>query len=368
MEFAFTEDQETFRDSVTRFVDQKSATPDVRASMSTEQGYDEDVWQILSSELGLTGLIIPDEFGGSGFGAIELGIVMEQFGRSLICAPYLSSCVMASSAILIAADEENKSRWLPSLADGKIKAALAISEETGSWKEADINLVAKKQDNKFNLSGTKRFVIDAHTCDLLVVAGKSSSGISLFALKPKQEGVRIKLEQSMDQTRKVCCINFDDAEAELLGTEGKSGIEEILNFTCIALAHEMVGGAQKMLDSAVEYTKLRVQFGRTISSFQAIKHLLADLLLEVELAKSACYYAAYSSAQNQNTSELASHAKAQASEAFVNAATQCIQLHGGVGFTWENDTHLWFKRAKSSEVFLGAPHEHRERMLQAAGV
>ena len=368
MEFAFTEDQEAFRDSVRRFVDEKSPASEVRRLMTTEKGHDESVWNTLSQELALTGLIIPEEFGGAGFGATELGIVMEQFGRSLICTPYFSSSVMAASALLINSNKETMNALLPSIADGTKKMTLCVSEQSGLWDKQKIETKVIKNSNEYLISGRKRFVVDAHTSDFLIVAGQSKEGLSLFVVDPSDDQVTVQLEQGMDETRKICTVEFNSAPAQPIGTGGKADLERVLDFSCVALAHEMIGGAQKMLDSAIQYTKLRVQFGRSISSFQAIKHRLADLLLEVELAKSACYHAAYEIDHKQNCSEAASHAKAQASEAYLNTAIQCIQLHGGVGFTWENDTHLWFKRAKSSEVFLGSPHEHRERMLVASGI
>ena len=368
MEFAFTDDQEAFRDSVKRFVDEKSPTTEVRRLMAIEKGHDDNVWNTLSQELALTGLIIPEEFGGAGFGATELGIVMEQFGRSLICTPYFSSSVMAASALLINGNRDTKSALLPSIADGSKKLTLCVNEQSGLWEKQKIETKVIKNNDEYLVSGRKQFVVDAHVCDLLIVAGQSEGGLSLFVVDPAEDQVTVQLEQGIDETRKICTVDFNGAAAQPIGTGVEADLEGVLDFSCVALAHEMIGGAQKMLDSAIQYTKLRVQFGRSISSFQAIKHRLADLLLEVELAKSACYHAAYEIDHQQNCSEAASHAKAQASEAYLNTAIQCIQLHGGVGFTWENDTHLWFKRAKSSEVFLGSPHEHRERMLAASGI
>ena len=368
MEFAFTEEQEAFRDSVKRFAEEKSTSEDVRRLMETEEGYDESTWDILSTELAVTGLIIPEEFGGSGFGATELGIVMEQFGRSLICVPFFSSSVMAASALILNGSENDKNKWLPAIAAGGAKGTLCVSERSGSWDESAIQTTASKNGDQYLLNGEKHFVLDAHVSDFLIVASRLDNRTALFTLDPKDDRVQIKLEQGMDQTRKICTVTMKGAPAQILGPDKPAALEEIFDRSIVALSHEMIGGAQQLLDSAIEYTKLRVQFGRSISSFQAIKHRLADLLLEVELAKSACYHAAYEIDKQQNSSEAASHAKAQASEAYLNSAIQCIQLHGGVGFTWENDTHLWFKRAKSSEVFLGSPHEHRERMLRASGI
>ena len=368
MEFAFTEEQEAFRDNVKRFAEEKSTSEDVRRLMETEEGYDESTWDILSKELAVTGLIIPEEFGGSGFGATELGIVMQQFGRSLICVPFFSSSVMAASALILNGSENDKNKWLPAIAAGGAKGTLCVSERCGSWDESAIQTTASKNGDQYLLNGEKHFVLDAHVSDFLIVASRLDNRTALFTLDPKDDRVQIKLEQGMDQTRKICTVTMKGAPAQVLTADKPAALEEIFNRSIVALSHEMIGGAQQLLDSAIEYTKLRVQFGRSISSFQAIKHRLADLLLEVELAKSACYHAAYAIDEQQNSSEAASHAKAQASEAYLNSAIQCIQLHGGVGFTWENDTHLWFKRAKSSEVFLGSPHEHRERMLRASGI
>ena len=368
MEFAFTEEQEAFRDNVKRFVEQKSTTEDVRRLMETDRGYDEATWSALSKELAVTGLIIPEEFGGSGFGATELGIVMEQFGRSLIGVPFFSSSVMAATALILIGTEADKNKWLPDIATGNTKATLCVSEESGSWSETDIRTKAVNREGGYLLTGKKCFVLDAHVSDLLIVASQLDQRVALFTIDPKDAQVQIQLEQSLDQTRKICSVRLTDTPAQTIGSDKSIDLEETYNRSIVALSHEMIGGAQKLLESAIKYTKLRVQFGRSIGSFQAIKHRLADLLLEVEMAKSACYHAAYIIDQRQNSSEAASHAKAQASEAYLNSAIQCIQLHGGVGFTWENDTHLWFKRAKSSEVFLGSPHEHRERMLRASGI
>jgi alkylation response protein AidB-like acyl-CoA dehydrogenase len=368
MQFSFSDEQEQFRDVVRRFATDKSPTTAVRALMATERGYDPEVWQQLSQDLALPGLALPEVYGGSGFGAIEVGIVMEEFGRSLVCAPYFASAVLAARAIVLAADETQKQDLLPPIASGEVIATLAVAESKGAWDENDVELVAERTDGGYTLTGSKRFVLDGHVADQLIVAGRSHKGVSLFAVDPSDASVTVALVDTMDPTRKLTNVTLNGSPGLLLGTEGEAHLDETMQFAHAALANEMVGGAQQLLDTALEYTKLRVQFGRTVASFQAIKHRLADLLLEVELAKSAAYYAAEAIAENDDAAEAASLAKAQASEAYLAAAIQCIQLHGGIGFTWENDTHLWFKRAKSSEVFLGSPHEHRERMMQAMGV
>ena len=368
MAFSFTDDQEQFRDVVARFCRDKSPTTKVRELMATDSGYDSQVWQQLCQEVGLAGIHIAEAKGGAGFGPIELGIVMEEFGRALLCTPYFASSVLTATAIAQVATQGQCDKWLPRLVDGGCIGALAISETDGQFSTNNLATRATTAADGFLLNGSKRFVIDGHIADLIIVAAHSDTGPALFAVAADAAGLQRQLIDSMDATRKIAELTFNDTIAERLGDGEALDLTLIFDTALIALANEMVGGAQALLDSAIEYTKLRVQFGRTIGSFQAIKHRLADLLLEVEMAKSAAYQAAQVLASGEDASELASLAKAAASDAYLQAAIQCIQLHGGIGFTWENDTHLWFKRAKSSEVFLGTPNQHRERMLQAMGV
>ncbi len=338
--------------------------------MATDQGYDPAVWRQLSQELGLPGIHVPQQYGGAGFGMVELGIVMEELGRALLCAPYFSTAVLAANAILNAGTEEQKARLMPDLAAGARLATLAAAELSGEWDPRAIQLKAAAVSDGYVLNGVKSYIVDGHIADLLIVAARvpeQADGLALFALPADTRGVQRRLLKSMDPTRKLARIDFQGAHAELLGNldDGAKPLARTLDQAAIALANEMVGGAEKLLDSAVNYAKLRVQFGRTIGSFQAIKHRLADLLLDVELAKSAAYYAAQAAGvEDPEWPALACMAKASASDTYMRSAVECIQIHGGVGFTWDNDTHLWFKRAKSSEVFLGLPSYHRELLMQ----
>jgi alkylation response protein AidB-like acyl-CoA dehydrogenase len=371
IQFAFTDEQEQFRSAIRRFLDDKSPTTEVRRLMATAEGYDPQVWRQMSEELALPGIHIPEEYGGAGFGMVELCIVTEELGRALLCAPYFSTAVLAANAIMNAGTEAQKKSLLPDLASGARLATLAITEPNGAWDPSTIETVAR-----FRLDGAKSYVVDGHIADLLVVAARvpSSSGrdgLGLFTVDAKDAGVQRSLLESMDPTRKIARIDFRGAHATLLGEldDGGKRIQRTMDQAAIAFANEMMGGAQALLDSAVSYSKLRVQFGRTIGSFQAIKHKLADMLLEVELAKSAAYYAAQAAAvEDPEWPALASLAKAAASETYLHTAIETIQIHGGIGFTWDNDTHLWFKRAKSSEVFLGQPSYHRELLMQRWGV
>jgi alkylation response protein AidB-like acyl-CoA dehydrogenase len=376
VQFAFTDEQEQFRAALRRFLIDKSPTTEVRRLMATADGYDPKVWRQLSDELALPGIHLPEQYGGAGFGMVELCVVTEELGRALLCAPYFSTAVLAANAILNAGTEGQKARLLPDLASGARLATLAVTEPDGDWDPRGIALIATPVADGYRLQGVKSYVVDGHIANLLIVAARiagagGNAGVALFALRANSAGVQRRLLESMDPTRKIARVDFHGAPAELLGTldNGANALRRTLDQATIALANEMVGGAQALFDSALAYAKLRVQFGREIGSFQAIKHKLADLLVEVELAKSAAYYAAQAAAvDDPEWPAMASLAKASAAEAYMHVAAECIQTHGGIGFTWDNDTHLWFKRAKSSEVFLGQPNYHRERLMQRWGV
>jgi alkylation response protein AidB-like acyl-CoA dehydrogenase len=372
IQFAFTDEQEQFRSALRRFLEDKSPTTEVRRLMETADGYNPEVWRQLSIELALPGIHLPQDYGGAGFGMVELGIVMEESGRSLLCAPYFSSAVLAANAILNAGTKAQKATLLTPIARGERLATLAVTELNGDWEPRAIELKATAVSDGYLLDGTKSYVVDGHIAEFLVVAARTpptagSAGLALFTVPGDGRGIERRLLKTMDATRKLARIDFQGTHAELLGTldDGARALSRTLDQAAVALANEMVGGAQAVLESAVNYAKLRVQFGRTIGSFQAIKHKCADMLLDVELAKSAAYAAAQSAAvDDPEWPALACIAKAAASEAYLRAAADCIQIHGGIGFTWDNDTHLWFKRAKSSEVFLGLPSYHRELLMQ----
>jgi alkylation response protein AidB-like acyl-CoA dehydrogenase len=376
VQFGFTDEQEQFRSAVQRFLKDKSPATAVRRLMETDQGYDPAVWRALSADLALPGIHIPEQYDGAGFGMVELCIVMEEFGRALLCAPYFSTAVLAANAIMNAGSEAQKASLLPALASGERLATLALTELNGEWDPRAIELTAKPADGGYRLDGVKSYVVDGHIADLLIVAARAPGtsgreGLALFTIEGNAAGVERRLLKSMDPTRKIARIDFHGAHAQPLGTpgDGAKAIERTLDQAAVALANEMVGGAQALFDSTIDYIKMRVQFGRTIGSFQAIKHRCADLLLELELAKSVAYYAAQAAAaENPEWPALASMAKASASEAYLRTGIEGIQFRGGIGFTWDNDTHLWFKRAKSSEVFLGQPSYHRELLMQRWGV
>jgi len=372
MQFSFSEEQQQFRDMLRRFLAETSPTTETRRLMETELGFDRDVWARMSQELGLAGLGIPEAHGGAGFGMVEVCIALEEMGRGITCTPYFATSVLAAKAIEHVASATVQAHLLPQIASGELTATLAVTEPDGSPDLADVTTSAVPADDGYVLNGDKRFVIDGCSADLLLVVGRTpetsgTHGLSLFQVAPDASGLTRTALEVMDPTRKLAHLHLENTPAALLGVAdaAASGLQHTLDLAALALANEMVGGAERLLEDTVEYTKLRVQFGRTIASFQAIKHRCTEMLLAVELAKSTAYYAAEAAdAQSPELAALASQAKAMAADTYVQLAKEAVQLHGGIGFTWDNDTHLWFKRAKSSEVLLGDPAWHRERMIQ----
>ncbi len=371
MNFAFSEEQEELRSIVRQFLEAKSPESAVREQMDTENGFDPEVWKQMAEQLGLQSLIVPEEFGGQGFGYVELIVVLEEMGRSLLCAPFFSTVVLATNALLVADDIDAKTDYLPGIAAGETIAALAFTEPNGRWDESGIETTASNASGSWKLTGTKSYVIDGHTADLLIVAARTDAGVSLFAVAGDAEGLTRTALSTMDQTRKQAKLDLDGVEGRLIGTDGAgwATLSTVLDLAAVGLAAEQVGGAQMCLDMAVEYAKVRVQFGRPIGSFQAIKHKCADMLLEVESAKSAAYYAGWcASEMNDELPAVASLAKAYCSDAYFHASAENIQIHGGIGFTWEHPAHLYFKRAKSSELLFGDPTYHRELLAQRIGI
>jgi len=371
MNFAFSEEQEELRRSVRRFLEDKSPMTEVRRLMETTEGFDRAVWEQMANQLGLQGLAVPEEYGGAGFGYVELIVVLEEMGATLLCAPFFSTVALGANALLSSGDEAAKKDLLPGIASGETIATLALTEDTGRWDLDAVTLAAKQSGSDWKLDGHKMFVIDGHTADLLLVAARTGKGVSLFAVEGDSAGLTRTPLATMDQTRKQARLEFASTPARLIGDEGGAAtwLARTLDLAAVALAAEQVGGAQRCLDMSVEYAKTRIQFGRPIGSFQAIKHKCADMLLEVESAKSAAYYAGWAAAEDsEELPVVASLAKSYCSEAYFHAAAENIQIHGGIGFTWEHDAHLYFKRAKSSELMLGDPSYHRELLAQRIGI
>jgi len=338
VKFSFSAEQEEFRSNLRRFLADRSPTKEVRRLMETDEGYERNVWRAINAQLGLTAIRIPETYGGQGFGFDEQCIVLEEMGRALLCAPYFATAVLAAGAILNAGTETEKQALLPGIASGETIATLGWVEDNGRWDAEGTTLIATGADGETVLNGHKTYVVDGHTADLIVVLARAPQGLSLFTVDGNAAGLTRRSLKSMDPTRKFAR----------------------------RLANEMVGGgADRLREDALAYAMMRMQFGKPIACFQSMKHKQADMLLEVELAKSAAYYAAASFDDGDGEAVANAHlAKACASDTYMQTAIHAVQIHGGIGFTWDNDTHLWFKRAKSSEVLLGDASYHRELMMQ----
>lgn len=361
--FEVSEEREEFRQALRRFLQEKSPSNEVRRLMVTEDGYDLAVWQQLAEQLGLQGLMIPDRLGGSELTFVELALAFEEMGRALLCAPFFSTVALAANALLAAggglADE-----LLQGIAAGTTTATVAL-------RDAERPTVARASGEGYALDGSKRFVVDGHLAALVLVAAEFEGEAALFAVEGASPGLSCIVEPTLDRTRKLARLSLDGVPAKRVSNpgDGLRVLDETALHATVALACEQVGGAQACLDMAVAYAKDRVQFGRAIGSFQAVKHLCADTLVEVESARSAANYAAWALAEGaEDRVQVAHIAKSAASEAFVTAATNNLQIHGGIGFTWEVDCHLYLRRAKSSEIFLGTPVEHREALATALGL
>ncbi|HSZ44956.1 MAG TPA: acyl-CoA dehydrogenase family protein [Streptosporangiaceae bacterium] len=373
-----TSEQEELRASVARFLADRVPITAVRSLMDAADGGDPAVWKQAGEQLGLQGIAIPEEYGGSGFSFAEQAIVLEELGAALYGGPYLASAVLAANALLASGDEAAKKAYLPGIASGELIATLAFTEEDGSWEASATRLTATPATTAdasvvggWQLDGHKSFVLDGHTAGLLLVIGRTAGGLSLFAVPGDAEGLVRTPLPTLDQTRKLARLEFSGVSATLLGADGagEALLSRVLDIAAIAQAAEQLGGAQRALTMAVEYAKVRHQFGRPIGSFQAIKHRCADLLLEVESLRSAVVYAAAAVAEDSpEIPVVAALVKAYASDVYFHVAAENIQIHGGIGFTWEHDAHLYFKRAKASELFLGDATLHRERLATRIGL
>jgi alkylation response protein AidB-like acyl-CoA dehydrogenase len=379
MEFAFTEEQEMIRDTAAAFLAEVSTSEAIRSAMATDTGYDPALWERICGEMYWQAIHIPEAYGGMGLGYVEVVAMMEQMGRYLLCSPFFSTVCLAGNALLVAGDEAQKSEWLGKLCEGTLTATLASNGGGSSWGADSVTATFKRDGDAFVLNGDYRYVVDGHTAQLLVVAAREEGtvgeqGISLFLVPANTPGVDATWLPTMDQARKQASVELCNVKVGVDALMGEAGqawnsLRRVQDLAAIALAAEQVGGCQQLLDMTVEYTSERVQFNRTIASFQAVKHKAADMMLATEVARSAIYYAACVAQEALSDGELAvelpeaaSVAKSYCSDAYFSLAGDAMQLYGGVGFTWEYDVHLYFKRAKSSEHLLGNGAFHRERI------
>ena len=375
MDFGFSPEQEMLRATARKFLENECTSGFVRARMEEPAGVTDEFWAKLA-EQGWLGLVYPEEHGGSGLGFVDLTVLMEEMGRVVMPGPFFSTVLLGGLAIREAGSPAQKKEWLARIAAGRGRTTLAWTEPSARWDAAGVTCAAREDKGGFVLNGTKLFVLDAHLADVLVVVARTGEGktpedgVSLFLVPKGTRGMDVKLLPTMDQTRKLCEVSFKDASVPAEAMMGVSGkvwptLARVVERATVALCAEMCGGAQRVLDMTTDYAKIRVAFGKPIGTYQGVKHKAADMLVDVENAKSLTYYAAWAVDENAPEAALAaSMAKAYVTDAYRKVAGAGIQLHGGIGFTWEHDLHLYFKRAKSSEFTFGDATYHRERVAQ----
>ncbi len=368
MDFDLNKPQKLLKDSARALLARECKPERVRELMETETAHDERLWQLIADQ-GWTGLLVPEENGGLGLGLVELAVVAEEMGRACLPGAFLST-VTASALIQRAGNAEQRAKYLEPIAAGELKATVAFLEEGASWDVDGIKLETARANGNFNVTGKKLFVNDAEAADLLICVAREGDQLVLLPVERGADGLSVKPMPSMDGTRKVYEVSFENvavAESDALGADGdaRGALRGALEVGCAALCAEMVGGMQWVLDATVEYAKTRQQFGRAIGSFQAVQHQCADMLLMTESARSAAYYAAWTLTENDPAARVAvSIAKAYCSDAYREVGNRGVQVHGGIGFTWEHDLQLYYKRSKASETLFGDATFHRERIAR----
>ena len=374
MDFALDEDQVALQSVLREFLTDRSPEAAVRAQLEDTAGYDRDLWDLMAGQLGVCGMAVPEEYGGAGFSFFELGLVLEELGRSLTVSPFFASCIMAAQLLLAVDDESARKDYLPGIAAGSLIASVALAEDSGSWRPEDVTTRAEERDGAWRLTGHKSYVLDGAVAGLLLVIARTDDGPAIFAVDTTPdgaEGLALEPLPTMDQTRKQARVTFDGTPARLLGTVAgaQAAIATMLDRSAIALAADALGGTGKVLEMSVEYAKIREQFGRPIGSFQAIKHKCASMLVDLESSRSAVYYALWAvSAGEPDERTVAPLVKAHCVDTYLHAAGENIQIHGGIGFTWEHPAHLYLKRAKSSQVLLGDSDFHRQQLADRIGI
>jgi len=352
MQFGLSESQEFLKDSARKFFAGECPSAEMRRLMETDTAYDAALWSKLTDQ-GYTGIIFPEEYGGVGLGKVELMLLMEETGRALLPGPFFSTVVLAGSVLNAVATPVHKKQYLAPICGGEVRSTVALVENSANWDPRAVELSASNG----KLTGEKFFVSDAAIADFLIVVGRDG----VFVVDSKARGLKISPMHGMDLTRKLYVVGFGNTPAEKIGSA--SDLARALDITTAALAAELVGDMQRTLDITVEYAKTRKQFGKPIGMFQAVQHQCADMYLETESSRSAVYYAGWALEENSpDASTAVSIAKMYASDAARTVGNRGIQIHGGMGFTWENDIHLYYRRAKASETAFGDATFHRERI------
>jgi len=368
LDFGFSEEQEMLRDAAKRFLADNCSTKFVRQVMADATAHDAGFWQKLVGQ-GWPGLLIPEQYGGTNGTFLDMTVIVEEMGKALLPGPFFAAALLGAPTFIEGASDAQKKEFLPKMAEGKFIATVAVAEAAGRFDAGGIEIKASKKGSGYSLTGEKFFVPDAHVADAIVVAartgsGKGEDGITLLCVPAKEKGVTVTQLKTVDMTRRMCHVKFDNVQADVvIGKEngGWTTLRRVIDIATAGLSAEMVGTAQKALDIAVEYAKTRVQFGKPIGSFQAVKHKCVDMMVSVENSRSLTYYACWT--VDERVPEAATAvpmAKAYASDMAKNVTSEAIQVHGGIGFTWEHDMHLYHRRALAGEANLGNAPIHRE--------
>jgi len=369
MDFGLSEEQQQLKTSAREFLADKCSTAAVRKAMAADDGRAPELERELA-KLGWTGLIVPEKFGGAGLGMLDMAVILEEQGYAGMPGPFLFSSALAADALARGGSDELNAKWLRAIADGSAVGTVAIVEASDSLAPADFAAVAHPDGARARISGVKMFVPYGAAADFIVVAaraGGATTDAALYVVETKAAGVRINELKNLDLTRRVTRVELDGAAAAPL-SGGAKLYSRMLDIGAVAAAADSLGGIERALDMAVDYSKVREQFGKPIGSFQALKHAAAEIVSELEPGRALVWYAAYAQdAAAADASRAASMAKARLCDVFMRGADRAVLMHGGIGFTWEHDIHLWFKRARFNESFFGSPAYHRERVAQLGG-
>jgi len=361
MDFGLSEEQQQLKESARAFLSGECPTTFVRKTMATDDAYPRELYDQIA-KLGWTGLIVPEQFGGAGLGMLDVAMVLEEGGYAPMPGPFLFSSVLAASALRLSGSEKLNSKWLTAIAEGRAIGTVAVVESAGSIDPRDINAIASKAAAGWRLNGRKMFVPYANVADFIVVAAKHDSDVFLFVVDPKAPGATIRPLKNLDLTRRVSSVELKGAPAERLGG-GPDLFAKLIDIAAISIAADSLGGTERALEMAVDYSKVREQFGKPIGSFQALKHAAAEIVADLEPARAMLWYAAYAQDTGAaDASRTAAMAKARLCDIYSRGTDRAVLMHGGIGFTWEHDMHLWFKRARFNESYFGSPSFHRERV------
>ena len=373
VEFEFSAEQRDLRAVAREFCSEQFAEPEVRRLTETADGFDRTVWRRLGHDVGLLGLAVPEELGGAGAGLVDLALVAEEFGRAVAAAPLISTVALAATALRLAGDGGEAKELLPAIGEGEIVVALAATDDRGAWAPAQPTVQATRGDGGWRLTGEQAHVLDGAAADTVLVLAGTPAGPGLFAVDGAAAGLTREPQSVLDLTRRQARLRYAGVPARPVGeaTLAAAAVAGARDVAAVVLAAGAVGGAQRLLDMSVEYAKTRLQFGRAMGSFQAVKHRCADMLVEVSAARSAAYHAAWATdtagtdAATDDPRVATDLATVVTAEAYLRVAKSTVQVHGGIGFTWEHPTHLYYKRAVGDAALLGGRAAAADRLATA---